>query len=188
VTTILYGCVGTYPADPPNPPNPNDILVHTEITGDAGVKDYTWETATAGTPYFFSVWFYDSFTDNYTSAVSALCTTPAGFDDPSMPGGGSFNPPTDAAMTGVPIHSVVENLADVAGMDHGFYWGLLALLVGIIATMGAIIATKSGLMGTGVGGLILAVANTQDIVAVWVTIAFVFLGIVLSWVASHVYA
>jgi hypothetical protein len=83
---------------------------------------------------------------------------------------------------------VVENLADVAGMDHGFYWGLLALLVGIIATMGAIIATKSGLMGTGVGGLILAVANTQDIVAVWVTIAFVFLGIVLSWVASHVYA
>ena len=188
VTTILYGCVGTYPADPPNPPNPSDILIYTEITGDAGVKDYTWETATAGTPYFFSVWFYDSFTDNYTSAVSALCTTPAGFDDPSMPGGGSFNPPTDAAMTGVPIHSVVENLADVAGMDHGFYWGLLALLVGIIATMGAIIATKSGLMGTGVGGLILAVANTQDIVAVWVTIAFVFLGIVLSWVASHVYA
>jgi hypothetical protein len=188
VTTILYGCVGTYPADPPNPPNPNDILIYTEITGDAGVKDYTWETATAGTPYFFSVWFYDSFTDTYTSAVSALCTTPAGFGDPSMPGGGSFNPPTDAAMTGVPIHSVVENLADVAGMDHGFYWGLLALLVGIIATMGAIIATKSGLMGTGVGGLILAVANTQDIVAVWVTIAFVFLGIVLSWVASHVYA
>ena len=188
VTTILYGCVGTYPADPPNPPNPSDILIYTEITGDAGVKDYTWETATAGTPYFFSVWFYDSFTDNYTSAVSALCTTPAGFDDPSMPGGGSFNPPTDAAMTGVPIHSVVEHLADVAGMDHGFYWGLMALLVGIIATMGAIIATKSGLMGTGVGGLILAVANTQDIVAVWVTIAFVFLGIVLSWVASHVYA
>lgn len=188
VSTILYGCVGTYPADPPDPPNPADFLVYTEITGDSGVHDYTWDNATAGTPYFFSVWFYDNFTDTYTTAVSALCTTPAGHNDPGMPGGNGFNPPDDSSMSGVPINDTMHKIADVWGMQHGFFWGLVVMLAAVLLTVGAVIATKSGLMATGVGGLILAVANTQDIVAVWVTIAFVFLGIVLSWVASHVYA
>ncbi len=91
-------------------------------------------------------------------------------------------------MSGVPIHGTVEGIADVWGMEHGVFWGFGAILVAILFTMGAAISTKSGLMATGVGGLILAVANTQEIVSAWVTVAFVFLGIVLTWVASRSYA
>ncbi len=189
VSTIIYGCVGTYPADPPDPPNASDFEVYDNVTGAEGVKDYTWTGASAGTPYFFSVWFYDNFTDNYTAAVSALCTTPAGYTDAGVPGGsGDFDPPDSSGMSDVPLNDTMEAIADTLGMQHGFFWGLFVIGIAILATMGGVIYTKSGLVATGVGGLILSVGVSQGIVNGWVVVAFVFLGLVLSWVASHVYA
>ena len=67
-------------------------------------------------------------------------------------------------------------------------WGVGSILAAILVCMGAIIATKSGMVRTGAGALILVVANTQGVCSGWVTICFVFLGLALSWVASHVYA
>jgi hypothetical protein len=188
VTTLIYGHVGAYPADPPDPPGAGDVEVYNEVTGDEGVKDYTWTGASAGTPYFFSVWFYDSSTDNYTTAVSALCTTPAGYDDPDFPGGsGDFDTPDDTSMSGVPLNDLVHEIADVMGMQHGLFWGLLLIGLAVLLTMGAVIYIKSGLIATGVGGVILAIGISQGIVNGWVLVAFVFLGLVLSWVSSHIY-
>lgn len=188
MSTVIYTHVGDYPADPPAPPGPGDVAVYNELTGDAGVGDFTWDNATAGTPYFFYCWFYNSVGDNYTVPVSAICTTPAGFEDATMPGGNAFDDPSDANMGNMPGKSVVDYAAGIWGFDHGIMWGVGSILAAILVCMGAIIATKSGMVGTGAGALILVVANTQGVCSGWVTICFVFLGLALSWVASHVYA
>ncbi len=91
-------------------------------------------------------------------------------------------------MSDVPLNDTMEAIADTLGMQHGFFWGLFVIGIAILATMGGVIYTKSGLVATGVGGLILSVGVSQGIVNGWVVVAFVFLGLVLSWVASHVYA
>jgi len=188
MSTVVYTHVGDYPADPPAPPGAGDIEVYNELTGDAGVSDFTWDNATAGTPYFFYLWFYNSVGDNYTTPVSAICTTPAGFDDTGIPGDDAFTDPTDANMHNMPGNEALDSVSDIWGFGHGFMWCFVAIFVAILFTTGAILATKSGLVGTGAGALILVIANTQQVCPPWVTIVFIFLGLVLSWAASHVYS
>lgn len=149
--------------------------------GSAWDMEYVWDSAQPGTPYQFTVWFDGA--DNLT----ALCTTPAGYDQVGVPGGG-FEPPDDSNMGDIPGASGVNAIADIWGIQHGMFWCILAIVVAMLCSVAAIIATKSGLLGTAVGGIVLVAANTQGVCPVWATMVFVFLGLVLSWVQSRSYS
>jgi hypothetical protein len=183
VSTIIHWKVGEYPANPPA-----DTEVYNETTGDEGVKNYVWTTATAGTPYFFGLWFFNSSDNTYTDPVYAACTTPAGYSDPTNPGGsGYFETPTDTNQGDNPIAPTIAYGADIWGMQHGIMWAILAMLIAILVGMGFAIYTKSGVITTFAMLAVMVAAGIMGVLSYWVCVPFALLGFALTWVAARSY-
>lgn len=179
-SAVIRASSAGYPTDPTA-----GVSVYDGPIGAGGTGEYVWTNATPGTPYWFSLWFATG--SGYSEARHAMVTTPASYDQVQMPGDGSFNTPDDSLMRDMPGAGAVDSIADVWGLEHGMFWCILAIILCVIATMAVVVATRSGLVATGAGALVLVIANTQGICPVWVTMAFVFLGLVLSWVSHKQY-
>ena len=186
VSTIIQVCVGDYPTDPPDPA---DTEVYDVITGDAGVKNYIWTSASPGTPYFFALWFYNSASDNYTDPEYAVATTPAGFGSDIFPtGSGYFEPPSHTAMADNPFDPVVGTGASIWEFEHGIMWGFLVMVGVILVGTWLAVETKSGLITTFGMVACMVVAGIEGVCPFWLCVPMGLLGLFVSWIGTRQYA
>jgi FlaG/FlaF family flagellin (archaellin) len=181
--TVIHAKIGSYPT---SPVDIIDIVVYDQLTGDPGVNYYTWDIGVlSGTPYFFTLWFYNSSDSSYTDPLNISLTTPAvaaGFIWPTDNSTQDFTDMNTSHITGMPGYEIGTWVASTMNMENGWFYGLIALI--LLALLSAFVAIMSGSVAVTfvitVAGYILLMASLG--LAYWWLVVYVIFAFSIAYV------
>jgi len=186
--TEIRGKAGSYPAD--------------RLDGEPVYKgpgdSYTWGNLDPGTTYFFRAWSWKEgpeWSDNYAedAATTLSGARPGEVDTPhdtineTAPAVPSwwFQTPTSEYIQSWPAVEFIDGIAESMGMPAGTMWMIIAGLGAILFGAAVAVVLPVAWAAVGAGGILIGILSVVGVLAGWVMILYIFLGIALLYLIGR---